>query len=65
MLLKRSQSQSKAFLHGKDAFTLAYIIAQIPPLELNDLPTSLGGVLRHAVPLLKLTVKPLKTVEKM
>jgi hypothetical protein len=32
-LLRHSQSQSKAFLHGKDAFAFAYIIVQIPPME--------------------------------
>ncbi len=36
-LLKRSQSQSKAFLHGKDAFVLAHIIVQIPPTEFQHL----------------------------
>ena len=32
-LLKRSQSQSKALLYGKDAFALVHIIVQIPPME--------------------------------
>ena len=36
-LLKHSQSQSKALLYGKDAFALAHMIVQIPPIELNDL----------------------------
>ena len=36
-LLKRLQSQSKAFLHEKDAFAFAHIIVQIPLMELNDL----------------------------
>ncbi len=29
--------QSKAFLHGKEAFALAHPMIQIPPMELNDL----------------------------
>ncbi len=36
-LLKRSQSKSKVFLHGKDAFVLAHIIVQIPPTEFQHL----------------------------
>src|SRR2546421_13016282 len=36
-LLKRSQSQNKAFLHKKDAFVLAHILVQIPPTEFQNL----------------------------
>jgi hypothetical protein len=32
-LLKRLQSQSEAFLHGKDVFTPANILVQVPPME--------------------------------
>ena len=32
-LLKRSQSQSQAFLYGRDALAFAHILVQIPPME--------------------------------
>jgi hypothetical protein len=36
-LLKRSQSQSKPFLHENDELVLAHILVQIPPKEFQNL----------------------------
>jgi hypothetical protein len=47
--LKRSQSQSKAFLHGKDAFALAHIIVQIPLMEFQNLHIQFATSLRQRI----------------
>jgi hypothetical protein len=39
-LLKRSQSQSKPFLHEKDELVLAHILVQIPPMKFQNLHTA-------------------------
>src|SRR6266700_7356319 len=46
-LLKRSQSQSKVFLHRKDAFVLAHILVQIPPTEFQNLHCTTSSVLKN------------------
>jgi hypothetical protein len=45
VLSRLFQSQSKAFLHGKDAFAFARRIVQIPPMEGNDLHSGWQSIL--------------------